>query len=565
MKARKIGTTSTTVNSPAASLPDGFGDAVSMRPSDDSTAPGSDRRWSGTEHLPPAISNSADEPGLDSEPSASPKTLSRPRKDSGYPAFLVSTIVHTLLLIVLALLTLPMRRGNRTFLDARLGEASETVLLQQIDVATVLKDQSSNDAANETVTFEVTTQPVAIASPTIAVAEDAGETWPVDDAWTALLGGGASESKLVQIATGGGLAGRKPEQRKSLAIAGGGSVASENAVDMALEYLANHQRSNGSWSFDLSLDPCGGKCRHSRKVGNDPTPATAATGLALLTFLGAGHTHTGNGPYAGHVRRGLYYLRGVVAESQLGLDWQQGSMYGHAIALMAMGEATTMTTSGDSKDHEFFNLLYRATSFTCNAQHHSGSWGYYPQSPGDTTLTGWQVLSLIAAKRNQIPLQTRTLHNAKQFVLSTRPDEEYVFGYKGPPGEPTTTAVGLTLMLYLGESPYDYRMIKALTDMADRGPMLNNIYHDYYATLALHHTKNTHYGKESWEKWNQVLRDHLISSQETSGHEKGSWHFDDRWGNVGGRLYTTAMCALTLQAYYRYEPLYGPADSFQLD
>jgi hypothetical protein len=565
MKARKIGTTSTTEIRLAISLPDGVGDAISVRRSDDSTALGSDRRWSGTEHLPPALDHAGDEPGSDPESSCSREILSHGRKDSGYPAFLVSTIIHTLLLIVLGLLTLPARSGKRSFLEARLGEASETVLLQQIDVATVLSDQSSDDAADDTVTFEVNSQPVAIASPSVAKADDAGESLPLDDAWTTLLGGGTSESKLVQIATGGGLAGRKPDQRKTLALAGGGSVASENAVDMALEYLANHQRPNGSWSFDLSLDPCGGKCRHSKKIGNDPTPPTAATGLALLTFLGAGHTHTGNGPYANHVRRGLYYLRGVVAESQLGLDWQQGSMYGHAIALMAMNEATTMTTNGDPKDHEFYNLLYRTTSFTCNAQHHSGSWGYYPQSPGDTTLTGWQVLSLIAAKRNRIPLQTVTLQRAKQFVLSTRPDEEYSFGYKGPPGEPTTTAVGLTLMLYLGESPYDYRMIQALADMADRGPKLTNIYHDYYATLALHHTKNTHYGKEIWEQWNQTLRDHLVSSQETSGHEKGSWHFDNRWGNVGGRLYTTAMCALTLQAYYRYEPLYGPADSFQLD
>ena len=185
--------------------------------------------------------------------------------------------------------------------------------------------------------------------------------------------------------------------------------------------------------------------------------------------------------------------------------------------------------------------------------------------PADLTVTGWQVLSLIGSRRNHIPLHTRTLANAKEFTLSTREDGRYWFGYKGPPGKPTTTAVGLTMMLYLGESPRWSRMSDALSDMAQRGPLRTNIYHDYYATLALHHSRNSFQGKRDWEKWNSVLREHLVSTQEQTGHEKGSWHFDDHWGNVGGRLYTTAMCALTLEAYYRYEPLYGPADSFQLD
>ena len=35
----------------------------------------------------------------------------------------------------------------------------------------------------------------------------------------------------------------------------------------------------------------------------------------------------------------------------------------------------------------------------------------------------------------------------------------------------------------------------------------------------------------------QQLREHLIRTQATRGHEAGSWHFSDRWGDVGGRLY----------------------------
>lgn len=547
MKARKIGTTSTTGTIPSISLP-------TRHVQEKRT------RWTGSENLPDLVSG----PKSDQTDSTS-ADLKPSRRPSGFPAFLVSTIVHTILLIALALLALPSGNLTGQFLTARQGEASSVLSLQQIDLKTQQLDQSSDDAATDVVSIEVAPQIIESESLRPSTTQSETVEVSVDDAFAALSGGTGSSTSLTQIATGGGLAGRSPEKRKQLAMAGGGSIASENAVDMALDYLSRHQRHDGSWSFDLKLDPCGGKCRHSKESGEDPTPPTAATGLAVLAFLGAGHTHTGNGPYAEQVRRGLYYLRSVAKESEQGLDWQTGSMYGHGIAMMAVGEAMAMTTEGDPKNHEFYDLLYGATSFTCNAQHHSGSWGYYPQSPGDLTLTGWQVLSLIGSRRNQIPLQTRTLPDAKSFTLSTREDDRFWFGYKGPPGEPTTTAVGLTLMLYLGEPPGRTRMREALSAMADRGPTLTNIYHDYYATLALHHSRNSFYGERDWEKWNSVLRDHLVGTQEQSGHEKGSWHFDDRWGNVGGRIYTTAMCALTLQAYYRYEPLYGPVNSFQLD
>ena len=31
----------------------------------------------------------------------------------------------------------------------------------------------------------------------------------------------------------------------------------------------------------------------------------------------------------------------------------------------------------------------------------------------------------------------------------------------------------------------------------------------------------------------------------------------DKWGHVGGRLFTTSFCALMLEVYYRHAPLYA--------
>jgi hypothetical protein len=78
------------------------------------------------------------------------------------------------------------------------------------------------------------------------------------------------------------------------------------------------------------------------------------------------------------------------------------------------------------------------------------------------------------------------------------------------------------------------------------------MYYNYQATQVMHHC-----GGKQWRQWNARLRDHLIRSQARSGHEHGSWYFDDKHSAQGGRLYNTAMAAMMLQVYYRYLPLYG--------
>ncbi len=81
-----------------------------------------------------------------------------------------------------------------------------------------------------------------------------------------------------------------------------------------------------------------------------------------------------------------------------------------------------------------------------------------------------------------------------------------------------------------------------------------------------------HYGDDIWKAWNEVMRDFLITTQAQKGSSKGSWWFrnpDELGSTVGGRLYCTAMCAMTLEVYYRYMPLYDTQktaeDEFPLD
>ena len=82
----------------------------------------------------------------------------------------------------------------------------------------------------------------------------------------------------------------------------------------------------------------------------------------------------------------------------------------------------------------------------------------------------------------------------------------------------------------------------------------NNMYYNYYATQVMHH-----YGGYPWQRWNAVMREYLIRRNAIEErHEIGSWFLEgsDHGGPAGGRLYCTALAAMTLEVYYRHMPLY---------
>ena len=473
-------------------------------------------------------------------------------------SWLLSLALHLAALILLALLTYQLVSTKDVLsIEGSQGNPETAVTLEILPQP---KELATNDGNSTDRPLEVEVDlPLQAGDANHAI--ESLEPRPIDPNKLAeLLSRGSPSNQYRSLLGGGGMSARTPEGRKTTGFEHGATIESEAAVERALRWLADHQRNDGSWSFDLKLAPCEGRCRHGKPVGESTaTPATAATGLALLAFLGAGHTPE-RGEYRETVSRGLYYLRAVAVEAEVGYDWQQGgSMYGHGIAMMALAEALGMTKHQDRFDSDLLHHVERGALFTGAAQHANGSWGYTPGRPGDTTLTGWQLLSLVGARRAGIRLRSDIFRRTREFLMSVREAPDYDFGYNSPRAEPTTTAIGLTLMMYLGQTPGNTSFDRAVDRMAQRGPTLTNVYHDYYATLALHHWQHPR-----WETWNEELRDHLVRTQETSGHEAGSWHFKDDHGDIGGRLYTTAMATLILEVYYRFLPLYEMPTEFPL-
>ena len=75
-----------------------------------------------------------------------------------------------------------------------------------------------------------------------------------------------------------------------------------------------------------------------------------------------------------------------------------------------------------------------------------------------------------------------------------------------------------------------------------------NLYFWYYGTLAMFRA-----GGRDWDRWNAALKETLLPSQE----EDGSWEPISVYAGYAGdddedRAYSTAMCVLALEVYYRY-------------
>jgi hypothetical protein len=340
---------------------------------------------------------------------------------------------------------------------------------------------------------------------------------------------------------------RLSEGRLALAKERGGSEETEQAVQRALRWLAAHQSADGRWDADGFENECG-ECGGVTDVVAD----NALTGMSLLCFLGAGHTHTRPGPYQDNVRRGLRWL--VSRQSDNGDLRSDETMYSHGIATIALSESLTLTADSALEDP-----VRRAARFIDRSrQRNRGGWRYDPGHEGDTSVLGWQVMALKSAQMAGVDVPAAALRSAREWLR--RVDSRSRPGlYSYQPGmEPTAsmTAEAMFTQLLLGIEPADPRLKASAEFILDELPDWDenpNTYFWYYASLALLQQQGP-----AWETWNAAVSHELVAHQRKDGRAAGSWDPVGEWAKVGGRVYQTAICTLILEVYYRYLPLYSP-------
>ena len=327
----------------------------------------------------------------------------------------------------------------------------------------------------------------------------------------------------------------------------GGTAMSENAVQLGLEWLARHQEDSGCWS------------------GGKPGAEPALTGLALMAFLGAGHTPT-QGHFAANAKRGLAWL--VHRQGADGLIGPKNllEMYCHGIASLAVAEAACMT-----HDPSLRPVLEQAVSHIVRAQQEQGGWDYQSRPTGrnDTSVTCWQIMALLSARRAGARVPRETLRGLIQHLdRVTRMSGKVQYLQQHGHSSSALAAAAVFCRLLLGWDRKSPVVRRCTSSMRPRLPSWEQardkrifpLYYWYYGTLAMFQM-----GKPYWPKWNTAMREMLVKTQCKEGDDRGSWPPVGRDGRYGGRVYATAIGVLNLEIYYRYLPLHQARDAVAVE
>ncbi len=376
------------------------------------------------------------------------------------------------------------------------------------------------------------------------------------------------------------------------------------SVMLALNWLAAHQSKNGSWEaagFHKWLD---GEPHAPERPLDSPGLGralydTGVTGLALTAFLVAGWDGTGTHAFDNVVRKGLTHLR--MSQDEKGRfgeagtspakhrlpddrDYDYGATltgraswsYNQACATLAMIEAAALT--GDAgwikcAQHAIdYAEIMRAPYFV---------WGYGEKPDQcNTSVTTWMMLALGTARlvneaaqkaKEEPPFEihevaflgvrswlerktdpdTGIVGYATRGQISSR-NLDSASRYQPADGAPLAAA-GLVMRRLLGD-----RLVagdvaaRTLRDRTSRHFDDVDLVYWHLGALGLHAV-----GGSMWKKWSAPVEERIVASQRRRDPKDrmfhGSWDPLDAWGTAGGRIYSTAINALTLMTRIRYE------------
>jgi hypothetical protein len=367
-------------------------------------------------------------------------------------------------------------------------------------------------------------------------------------------GGGHGTGTGVDTGSGHGSFGQRGGGGRRLMVKRhGGSKQTEGAVDLALKWLAYHQEADGHWDA---------------KKYNGMKVDTAVTGMALLAFLGAGHTEK-VGEYKSHVQKAVTWLKSKQAANGCVFDTtdeggHRGIGYPCAIATMALAEAAGMANIPDTKAAAQKAITY------CTDLHQQGDgsdklgFRYAPKSAGDISVSGWFVMALKSAKVAGLAVNHASFDGAIKFIDTCEkkgvaggeygPASEYSY-MPGGDANVRRDAIGNLCRQFLGwkkedlQSSVELFVKKSIPNWGANGESVD-LYYWYYGTLCVFQQ-----GGELWKMWNEGMKKALVENQIKQGEDAGSWNPTGAFSNEWGRVGQTALACLCLEVYYRYVQL----------
>jgi hypothetical protein len=355
-----------------------------------------------------------------------------------------------------------------------------------------------------------------------------------------------------------------------------GGRGTQAAVRDGLEWLKNHQSPDGYWDSDeYHINNVMGGSDCGDGLGS-PLHDVGITGLALLAFLGDGHT-TNSGHYRDVVSKGVNWLREIQDPDtgQFGDRASHEFLYNHGIATLAMTEAYYFSKSPILK-----GTTQKAVDFIQRARNPYAAWRYEvpPDGESDSSVTGWMLFALASARDGGLRVDPASIQGGLNFIDEVTDPQTGRTGYTAMgtlssrvPGvndhfprelTETLTAVGLLSRIFMGQDPKEYpAMIEGADLLLARLPEWDDeglgcdMYYWYYGTYAMFQMDA--YKSGYWKAWKGAIEKAIVPNQRKDGDCKGSWDPVGPWGFSGGRVYSTALMVLCLEVYYRYAKVLG--------
>lgn len=448
------------------------------------------------------------------------------------PPWLISAIVHMVLLICVGLWVVKDEIQFGISLEGSYGEDIDPTPLDDMDLA-VETDLQADDQALTPQTLPPVEDPFA-APPQLEI--DPNASFATVD----------RSSPSIGVA----LSGREPGMKKVLGLIYGSTAGTQNALSEGLKWLAKQQLKPGPKTGpNAGLWSLQGPYRDGANVEN----VEAATAMALIAFQGDGHTHK-SGAYAPVVAKAWNALLRRQNEDGRFFNnvMDQHQLYTQALCTIAICELYGMT-----KDEAYRKPAQRAVDYCVRIQASEGGWKYTPGQLSDMSVTGWFVMALQSARMAGLEVPSDVFIRIEEFLETVSRENGSRYAYMERDGPKLAlTAEGLLCRQYLGWQRDDSRLRDGvdylLNNLPDWRYEERNVYYWYYGTQVCHHMEGA-----DWRVWNDVIKEMLPEHQESRGAERGSWDPDgDRWGSAGGRLYVTCLSLYILEVYHRHLPIY---------
>ena len=365
-------------------------------------------------------------------------------------------------------------------------------------------------------------------------------------------GGGDGQGNGAGYGNGNGL---EPFGNRTGGGHGSGIISScaPGCTERAMSWLASHQEPDGHWD--------------AIKYGAFRKTDTAVTSLALLTFLGAGHTEKA-GLFHDNVKRAVTWLKlhqqanGLIFD-QTDAGEHRGIGYPMAMATLAMAEAAGMGNVPDTRA-----VAQKAVDYCFAHQSGQGSekggWRYHAGQTGDTSVSGWYIMALKSAKIANLHVEHSAFEGAINFLDSVEVhDADGTSHYAYRPGEEHAdsthrmSAIGNLGRIFMGapKEPLRANVEKfvARGGVPEWTPGKVDLYYWYYGALCTFQMDG-----DVWKKWNDGMVPALAKSQIKTGDEMGSWPIEGAYADEWGRVGQTALAGMCLEVYYRYRQVNAP-------